>query len=143
MFGLTFAGCLSLQGAKFNPMSRISINAVFYMIGIIVYFGILIEMLYSVNSNRQNFYKIRIFLKATLLSLGHLNPIIVVSMSIIIDILLIVLQFIVIENTVAWGKIWLINNLLLDLALALMFLLPNSALSLYGSMGLISIVVFM
>ncbi len=113
------------------------------MIGIIVYFGILIEMLYSVNSNRQNFYKIRIFLKATLLSLGHLNPIIVVSMSIIIDILLIVLQFIVIENTVAWGKIWLINNLLLDLALALMFLLPNSALSLYGSMGLISIVVFM
>ena len=96
VFGLTFAGCLSLQGAKFNPISQLTLNSVFYLIGIIAYLAIFIEILYSVHSNRQNFYKIRIFLKATLLSLGHINPIIVVSMAIILDILLTVLQFIVI-----------------------------------------------
>lgn len=98
VFGLAFAGCLSVQGAKFNPISQVTLNSVFYLIGIIVYLAIFIEILYSVHSNRQNFYKIRIFLKATLLSLGHLNPIIVVSMSIILDILLTALQFVVIEK---------------------------------------------
>jgi len=42
MFGLTFAGSLSLQGAIFNPIKKLSINAAFYLIGIIIYFVLLI-----------------------------------------------------------------------------------------------------
>ena len=64
-------------------------------------------------------------------------------MAIILDILLTALQYIVIESAVAWGKIWLTNNLVLDVALALMFLLPNSAISLYGSIGLVGIMALM
>jgi len=143
MFELTFAGSLSLQGAKFNPIKQISLNAVFYLVGILVYLVVLIEMLYSVYNSKQNFYKVRIFVKATLLSIGHLNPIIVVSVSIITDILLIILQYILTENTVAWGKIWLVNNMLLDVSLALMFVLPNSKISLFGAMTIIGIVTSM
>jgi hypothetical protein len=143
MFGLTFAGCLALQGAKLNPLNKITINAVFYLIVIIDYLTVFIEMLYSVYSDRNNFFRVRIFVKATLLSIGHLNPMIFVSMAIILDILLVVLQFITIENAVAWGKIWLINHMLLDIALALAFVLPNSLLSLFGLMALVGVVTLM
>jgi len=42
---------------------------------------------------------------------------------------------------VVWNKFWLANHLLLDLSLALMFLLPNSAISLYSTFGIVIIVV--
>ena len=99
-------------------------------------------MLYSVYQKKENFYRVRIFLKATFLSICHFNPIIMVSISIILDILLVCLQFIVVENGVAWKKIWLVNHLLLDIVLALIFLLPHSLLSLYGSMTIISVITF-
>lgn len=38
-FGMFFAGCASLQGAIVNPISSLSVNAVFYIIGILVYFA--------------------------------------------------------------------------------------------------------
>jgi hypothetical protein len=140
MFGMTFAGSLSLQGAKLNSIQKLTVNSLFYLIGIILYLIILIEMLYSVYQSKKNFYRVRIFLKATILSIGHSNPIIFVYMSIVLDISLIFLQFVVVENEVAWKKIWLLNHLLLNIVLALFFLLPNSLLSLYGSMAIVAIV---
>lgn len=52
-------------------------------------------MVYSINKNKNELYKVRIFIKASLLSIGHLNPIIVVSVAIITDVLLIVLQYVI------------------------------------------------
>ena len=40
VFGLSFAGASCLQGAIYNPTSDISVNGLFYIIGIIAY-GIL------------------------------------------------------------------------------------------------------
>jgi hypothetical protein len=96
MFGTTFAGSLSLQGARLNPIQKLTVNSLFYLIGIFLYLFVFIEMLYSVHNSKQNFYRIRIFVKATLLSIGHLDPLILVSMSIILDILLVLLQFILV-----------------------------------------------
>lgn len=141
IFGMAFAGSLSLQGAIFNPIQTISVNGFFYLLGILCYIGVLIEMLYSTHKDKNELYKVRIFIKASLLSIGHLNPIIVVSVAIITDILLIVLQYMILETNVAWNKFWLANHLLLDLSLALMFLLPNSAISLYSTIILVIIVV--
>jgi len=42
-FGLVFAGCASLQGSIFNPDNIISINGLGYVIGIIIYMGLLGE----------------------------------------------------------------------------------------------------
>lgn len=141
IFGMAYAGSLSLQGAIFNPIQTISVNGFFYLLGIFCYIGVLIEMLYSTHKDKNELYKVRIFIKASLLSIGHLNPIIVVSVAIITDILLIVLQYMILEKNVAWNKFWLANHLLLDLSLALMFLLPNSAISLYFTIILVIIVV--
>jgi hypothetical protein len=140
MFGMTFAGSLSLQGAKLNSIQKLTVNSLFYLIGIILYLTILVEMLYSVYQSKQNFYRLRIFLKATLLSIAHFKPIIFVSMSIVLDVSLIFLQFFIVENRVAWKNIWLLNHLLLNIVLTLIFLLPHSHLSLYGSMVIVGIV---
>jgi hypothetical protein len=37
-FGMFFAGCASLQGAIYNPISNLNINGGFYILGILVYF---------------------------------------------------------------------------------------------------------
>lgn len=141
MFGMIYAGSLSLQGAIYNPIQKISVNGLFYLLGIMGYIAVFIEMIYSINKDKYELYKVRIFIKSSLLSIGHVNPIIVVSVAIITDILLIVLQYVILETNVAWNKFWLGNHLLLDLSLALMFLLPNSAISLYSTIVFVSIVV--
>jgi hypothetical protein len=41
VFGVTFAGCASLQGAIMNPISSLNINALFYIIGILLYFFVI------------------------------------------------------------------------------------------------------
>ena len=140
MFGLTFAGSLALQGALFNPIKKMTVNGLFYIIGVVIYFGIFIELLISLYNAKEDFYKVRIFIKASLLSIGHMNPIIVVSISIITDFLLLILQYIIIEKDVAWSKFWMVNHILLNLCLATMFLLPNSWLSLIISMVIVLIV---
>lgn len=95
MFGMIYAGSLSLQGAIFNPIQKVSVNGLFYLLGILGYIVVFIEMVYSINKDKNELYKVRIFIKASLLSIGHLNPIIVVSVAIITDILLIILQYVI------------------------------------------------
>lgn len=92
---MIYAGSLSLQGAIFNPIQNISVNGLFYILGILGYIIVFIEMVYSINKDKNELYKVRIFIKASLLSIGHLNPIIVVSVAIITDVLLIVLQYVI------------------------------------------------
>ena len=95
MFGMIYAGSLSLQGAIYNPIQKISVNGLFYLLGIMGYIAVFIEMIYSINKDKYQLYKVRIFIKSSLLSIGHVNPIIVVSVAIITDILLIVLQYVI------------------------------------------------
>lgn len=95
MFGIIFAGSLSLQGAIFNPIQVITVNGIFYLLGIFVLIGAFIEMIYSIKKDSNSMYKMRIFIKSLLLSIGHLNPIIVVSVAIITDVLLIVVQYMI------------------------------------------------
>lgn len=39
IFGAVFAGCASLQGSIMNPVVELSVNGVFYILGIILYFS--------------------------------------------------------------------------------------------------------
>ncbi len=96
LFGLIFSGSLSLQGAFYNPIKLVTLNAFFYLIGVLMFIFIFIEIIYSLNQNKQNFYKIRIFIKASMLSIGHVNPITVFSITVIIDLLMIALQYLII-----------------------------------------------
>lgn len=50
--GAIIAGSLSLQGVILNPIDSLSANTVFYIVGIVMYFGIFIEIVYSWSSSK-------------------------------------------------------------------------------------------
>jgi hypothetical protein len=62
-------------------------------------------------------------------------------MAVIIDILLLVVQYIIVEKEVSWSKFWMANHVMLNLSVAAMFLLPNSFVSLIIAIIFASIVV--
>ena len=93
IFGLILSGSLALQGAFYNPIKTVSLNSFFYIVGILSYVGIFLEIVYSIYKDINNFYKARVFLKASLLSIGHINPITVFSITLVIDVLLMLVQF--------------------------------------------------
>ncbi len=51
--GAITCSCMSLQGAIFNPIETMSVNSVFYIIGIALYLGLILEIAYSWFSRRS------------------------------------------------------------------------------------------
>lgn len=92
VLGAVMSGCLSLQGVILNPIHSLSANTVFYIVGIVVYVAIFVEIIYawivkkhSVLMKAGTVYhddigtaghirKLRVFVKATLLSFMHVSP---------------------------------------------------------------------
>lgn len=103
-----------------------------------MYLGIVIECSYYLFFKKSilHLWKIRILIKATLLSLAHLNPVFTVSMLIFIDIALVVLEFVTVKSKpklsyiYQYPKLWMIDNILCDVALGILILLPIILLSL-------------
>lgn len=124
-FGLIFAGCASMQGAILNPMESLSVNGAFYILGILVYFAMLCECIYKVAQDRvYNFFKIRVMIKATLLSLSHFSPIYLLSSAVLIDIILLIIEFKISEYSKRYCKFWLFAHISCNLALILLVFLP-------------------
>lgn len=84
--GLVFAGCASLQGAILNPSSMLSLNGVGYILGMIVWVGLLGETIFRCYSEWR-VSRARIFIKGSLLSAVHFNPIYIVSVVLVVDML--------------------------------------------------------
>ena len=94
IFGCLFAGFASIQGAIYNPVSKLDGNTFFYLLGCSLYLVLLVQCLYSVlKKKKNNFWKVRVLIKATLLSLGHINPIFIVFIAFFFDILLAITEF--------------------------------------------------
>lgn len=124
-FGLIFAGCASLQGAILNPMETLSINGAFYILGILIYFCMLCECVYKISQDKvYNFYKVRVMIKATLLSLSHFSPIYLLSSAVLIDIILTIVEFKMSEYSKTYCQYWLFAHISCNLALILLVFLP-------------------
>lgn len=131
VFGAAFAGCASLQGAVLNPITSLTINGAFYIIGILLYFSLICECIYKVSQDKAlNFWKIRVLLKATLLSLSHLSPIYLLSSTVVIDLVLIIVEYQLSNYPKQYPKSWIFANVIVNLSLVLMVFLPIILLTL-------------
>ena len=129
-FGLFFAGCASLQGAIMNPISSLSVNSVFYIIGILVYFSMVCECIYRLSQDKAlYFWKIRILMKATLLSMSHYSPIYLLASTVVIDLVLIIVEYQLNPYSKTYSKSWIFANVTCNLALVLLVFLPIIALT--------------
>jgi len=82
---MIFFSCVAFQGALLNPSKIFDLNGLNYIIGILIYVGVVIEGFYSFFRNYQFINKLRLLFKVSLLSLGHINPIYMVSLCTVLD----------------------------------------------------------
>lgn len=73
--GISFAGAGCVQGAFLNPMTNnFTISSAFYLFGLILFISVVMESAWSTYQDKHNLFKIRVIVKATLLSVLHYNP---------------------------------------------------------------------
>jgi hypothetical protein len=139
--GIVISTFLSLQGAYYNPVSSISLNSLFYILGISIFVTVTLESFYSIyksiNSSVIPFHKVRIILKCIALSLAHVNPIYIFMSLVFLDICLLIIEYILKREKKVTPKLWFFNNVLIDVGLSLMMLGPYSLISVFVASGCI------
>lgn len=130
IFGATWATCASFQGGLINPIQTVNVNSGLYMAGIGFYFIIFAICLYDLYRSRKNIYLMRIFIKASLLSMANISPIYIFCSSVLVDIILIAVEYHFAPVNRLYPKVWVAKNILLNLALCILTFLPSILLTL-------------
>lgn len=122
-----------------EPINSLTVNSAFYILGILLYFSLVCECIYMINKDKaNNFWKIRVLFKATLLSLSHFSPTYLLSSTIVLDLVLIIVEYQLNPYCKTYWKSWLISNITCNLTLVLLVFLPIIELT----MVLVSIMIF-
>jgi hypothetical protein len=90
------------------------------VIGIVCYALALTDCLYSLYSNPLLFFKLRLFTKASLLSICHISPIYLFSSALALDFLCLIIEYRITKEQKSHEKLWLYNNIMLDICLGLL-----------------------
>lgn len=126
---MVYYSCLSFQGAFINYSQILTLNGGFYILGMLMFIYVTTETFYAFYRNFRNIHKVRIYLKACLLSLAHYNPIYIVSVCVIIDILLAVLQFFIVNKQNQFSKFFTFTHILSSVMIGLMIFVSGSLAS--------------
>jgi hypothetical protein len=129
-FSMVYYSCVSVQGAFGNYSQILTLNGAFYIMGMLMFIYVTTETFYAFYRNFKNVNKVRIYLKAFLLSLAHYNPIYIVSVCIIIDILLTVVQFFTLNRQNQFSKFFALTHILSSIMIGLMIFVSGSLVSL-------------
>jgi hypothetical protein len=84
---------------------------------------------------------LRLFVKATLLSAAHFNPIYIFAVALVLDVFLLVVEMRMKSQFTVCPKLTIANHLLVNLALSIFFYMPDSLISIYISSAAITLVV--
>lgn len=99
------------------------------MLGIATYAAILTHTLYSLYRNpTRYFHRLRAITKISLLAVTNLSPIYIFCIALFIDLLLIAIEYYL--SMKSCGRMWVLKNVMLDLALAALALVPSALLTL-------------
>ena len=71
--GVSFAALICMQGALMNVASEYTLKSNFYLLGFIILIGLLMEAVWSFWQNHENLFKLRVLVKALVISLLHYN----------------------------------------------------------------------
>lgn len=131
VFGATFAGCSSLQGSIYNPVNSLTSNGFFYILGICIYAAIICEAAYKLYIDRITyFWRLRVILKATVLSLAHFSPIYLFCTAILLDLMLLTVEYRLCRYPKYFGRWWMFAHIATNLSMIMLVFLPVIQLSL-------------
>jgi hypothetical protein len=80
-------------------------------------------------------------MKGSLLSAVHFNPIYIVSVALVVDLLGLLLEAKLRWDSLVAAKWWVLSHLLANISLAILFFLPDSLLTIVASSALLSLLV--
>ena len=129
-FSVVYYSCLSVQGAFYNYQQIITVNGVFYIMGMLLFICVTVETFYSFVRNHRQLNKVRVYLKGCLLSVAYINPIYVVSVCVTFDIMLSILEFNIINPRTQFSKFFTLTHILSTICIALMIIVSQSLVSL-------------
>ena len=124
-FGLTFAGASCLQGAILNPISTISVNGLFYVMGIGAYVVMVCHGVYLFCVDRTEVNGVRVIIKATLLSLMHVAPLYLFGILAVAEVGLILYSYTLMKKQIPTPKLWAASHMLLMVGLGIIIFAPN------------------
>ncbi len=75
----------------------------------------------------------RLFVKGTLLSLAHFNPLYILVVVLSLDTCLIIIELQLKSKYIISVKLWAVNQVLVNFSLAMMYYLPDSLFAIYCS----------
>ena len=128
-FGLAFAGFSSILGSFLNNATGLSGNGLFYAFGVILY-GIVFSEAFASLILYRRIYRIRVTLKATLLAGASLNPLYLSSIAMIVDGLLLWVEYRLRKKYLTCPRNWLASNIFILSALVCFYFIPDSFLTL-------------
>lgn len=130
---MVYYSCVCVQGAFFNYTQIITLNGVFYILGMLMFIYVTVETFYSFVRNFKNIYKVRIWVKACLLALAHFNPVYIVSVCVLVDMLMAVVQFYLVNKKNQFSKFFVLTHILSSLVIGLMIFVSGSLVSLFST----------
>ena len=128
-FGLAFAGFSSILGAFLNYASALTLSGLFYILGVILY-GVIFSEAFAGLILSRRLCRIRIVLKATFLAGAGLNPLYLSSVAMIVDGLLLGIEYKLRRKHLVCPKNWLASNIFILAALVCFYFIPDSFLTL-------------
>ncbi len=81
--------------------------------------------------------RVRVALKATLLASAGLNPMYLAATAILVDIILMIVEYCGRRNSLYCPIAWLIGNILAIISLTAYFFIPDSMIAVYIVMGVV------
>ena len=133
---MIFAGCCSFIGSIVNKDSVITLNGCFYIFGILILSILIADSLYNLHS-KGRISRLRIAVKASLLAGATSNPLYLITLAIVADFVLLILEYRMIANSYVCPKSWLMMNISAELALLSFFFVPDSLLTIGFTMAFI------
>lgn len=151
VMGAVIAGCLSLEGSLLNPLQSFTLVSISYVAGIFVYVGLFVELVYSIATKNasdrlspvaaraegagerglaDNFHKLRVFCKGTLLALLHLNPLYFFIALFCTELSAVSIDYFLRRREKQCPKVEAAQQIIVNVALGMVLCVPDSLLGL-------------
>jgi hypothetical protein len=86
---------------------------------------------------------VRVALKATFLAAAGLNPLYLAATAILVDTILLIVEYFMRKTSLACPLTWLLSNIIAIMALTVYYFIPDSLLTIYIVIGLVCLAVLL
>lgn len=123
--GLTVSSFAGIIGMSYNPAGVVSGPGALYILCVLIYALIWIDGIKSFMTSKGSFNKVRVIIKASLMTLIFWSPVPLFSSMVVIDIVLMAYEYKIKLKEWVVPKVWLVSHSLLLISFGALIFLNN------------------